>query len=109
MAWIANCMASPVADVRVESLAARLAVAAQRDQVDVAVVARRLVDVGMAPRIQRHRLREIRAVPFRDVALFGAEPLQPLLRRRIAADVEAILLERLLERDDLRACPLDLG
>ena len=46
------------------ALAARLAVLAVREQVVVASGARKAVHVGMAPRVQGHRLAEVRPEPF---------------------------------------------
>src|SRR5512134_410404 len=98
----------PARHVRVLGSATRLAVLAERPDVELAALARRLVLVGSAPRIERNRLLQIRAVPLRLVLRPLQQRGEALLGARIATDVQAIGVERLLERDDLRLRGLDL-
>jgi len=53
--------ALPVGDVGGLARAAELAVLAVRQQVEFTVLARNLVDVGIAPRVERDALLEVRS------------------------------------------------
>src|SRR5467141_1006241 len=98
-----------VREVGVLARAAGLAVLAVGKQVEVAFLARRLVDVGLAPRIERRVLAQIRAGPFRLVRGTLHERVQAELGARVMPGIEPVLVERLLERVDLRPGGIHLG
>src|SRR5574340_1736550 len=101
-------MASPVADVGGLALAARAAVLAVGEQIELAaLLAGAPVLIGVAPGIGGHRLLEIRPGPARLAGRLGHQRLEPLLGRRIVADVEPVFVEGLFQRIDLRARDLD--
>src|SRR5688572_3706349 len=85
-----------VLDVGVFALAAALAVAPERGDLDVG--AGGAVDVGPAPGIGRQRLLQV-----------GLHRCQPFLGGGVPPLVEAVLVQRLLERVDLRPRYLHLG
>ena len=91
----------PVDDVRVISLAAGLAIATQRDDVEIAMVAGLLVLVGLAPGVGRHRFLEVGAAPFGDARGLRHQGFQALFGGGQAADVEAVGLEGFFECVDL--------
>src|SRR6516225_1954646 len=101
--------ASPRGDVGGLARTAGLAVLAVGQEVVLAVLARRLVDVARAPGVQRNGLLQVRAGPLVDVLRTRVQRLEPLLGRRIAADVQPIFVQRLLERVDLRLRDLRVG
>src|SRR5260370_37230045 len=71
----------PTDDIGIQSFAAGLAIAAETDDVGlVAVVARELVDVVVAPRIFGNVLRHVWPVPLVGVLRFQAQRLQTLPR-----------------------------
>ena len=98
-----------VGEVGVLARAAGLAVLAVRDDVELVLLAGDLVDVGLAPRIERHFLAQVGAVPLRLGRRLLEQRLQPELGARVTADVQAVLVERLLQRVDLRLRGVDLG
>src|SRR5207302_5542172 len=99
---------SPVSNVGILAAAALSAIPAVRDQIEVVLVGSRLhVQVGVAPGIQRHLFLEVRPLPTGDSLRRCVERRQSLLAARQTADVEAKLLDRLVERIDLRAGRLD--
>src|SRR5258706_4550857 len=120
-AWISNCMGRPLAagraqrarraeaDVGVLAGAAGLAVAAVGKQIELALGAGDAVDVRPAPGIARHGLLQVRAAPVRHVRRLHEKRFEAFLCARVAAHVEAELVERLVEGLDLRLRHLDLG
>src|SRR3990172_1716716 len=109
-ALISNCIGrSPTRDVCGLAGATRLAILAERPQVELAALAGRFVLVGLAPGVERDGLLEVRAVPLRLALRLGAEHGQALFGARIAADVQAVGIQRLLERVDLRLRDLHLA
>src|SRR5688572_7292067 len=84
----ASARALVIGEVRVFAGAAGLAVLAQRDQVEIAFLARIPVEVGPVPRIVRHRLAQVRPVPLRLVRGLLNERIEAFLGRREASDVE---------------------
>src|SRR5690348_4330542 len=88
----------PVAHVLVVAVATGLAVAAEEDQVEAAVVAGRLVAEGMAPGVLQFGLLRIRALPVRRVRGLADQILQ--LRRR-AAVVQRVVLDLLAQGHQL--------
>src|SRR5450830_890352 len=99
-----NCMAAgrSVADVGVFAAAARLAVAAQREDLEFALGTGRAVLEGVAPGIERHGLLQIRPVPL-GTGRGGRRQQggQALFRAGIAAHVEAEGVERFFKRLNL--------
>src|SRR5688572_25347245 len=94
-----ECCASSVEDdIGVLAAAAALPIAPQGDELELVLLARSPVDVWPPPRVVWHRLLEI-----------GLQCLQALLGGRVAPRVEAVLVERLAERFDLRLGDLNLG
>lgn len=91
------------------ALAAGAAVAAEGQQVVLAMLARRAVLVVVLPGVLGHGLAQIGAGPTRLVGRFGDQHRQALLGAWVATDIEPVLIERLLQPVDLRACGLDLG
>ncbi len=92
-----------IRDVGVFARAARLAVPAVGDEIEVAsLLPRELVDVGVVPGIERDRLLQVGAVPLRLARGLGDEGVETDLGGRVVAGVEPVLVERLLERVDLR-------
>src|SRR6185295_3384166 len=97
------------ADVGVLAVAAGLAVAPVGEELELAFLAGHAVDVGPAPGIRGHGFLEIRALPGLGGLRLSHQRLEAFLRARIAPHVEAVLVERFLERLDLRPRDLDLG
>src|SRR5262245_50278789 len=93
-----NFLCGVEADVGVLAGAARLTVAPVGEQLELALRPGRAVDVRPAPRIVRQRLLEE-----------GLDRRQSFLAGRIAAVLQAVLVERLLEGIDLRSRHLGLG
>src|SRR5665213_3454628 len=73
----------------------------------VAMVARGLVDVGVAPGIIGYGLAQVRAVPFWLIHGAHHERRQTLLGVWIMAGIEAIFVQCLSKPDDLRFGSLD--
>jgi hypothetical protein len=72
--------------------------------------ARRAVLVGVAPRIGRDTFLQVRAVPFAGGRGWrGQQRVQALFGRRVAADVEAVGVERFFEGLDLGLGDGDFG
>src|SRR5687767_8658065 len=91
----------PRDDVRILSFAARRLVGALRPDVVITMLAGAApVLVCLAPRIARHRLLQIRAVPVGDVGI-PLQRLQSLRGVRIGAHVEPVLIEGGTEELDL--------
>src|SRR2546423_7268484 len=85
----------PAADIRRLTGAARLLVRSQGEDVAFAVLARSVILIDLAPRIdERAVLLEVRPVPAIGGRRRADERLQPFLRRRIAAHIEAVEFER---------------
>src|SRR5262249_10697407 len=94
--------ARPAGDVGGRAGAAFGIVGAVGDDVIGAVLSGRTVDVGLAPRIVRHRSAlEIGTVPGLDVAGRAHQRHQPFRRGRITAGVEVEQIERARETLDL--------
>src|SRR5215813_1619335 len=93
---------SPARDVFRLAGAAGPAILTVGKQVEFAVLARRAIDVGVAPRIQRHVLLQVGSAPLGIVADVGAQRLQSFVGRGITPEIEAILIQRLRQRLDLR-------
>src|SRR6185436_13015483 len=85
------------AEIRVLAGAAGLAVAAVGDDLELGLLARDAIDVRPAPRVVRQRLLQVRL-----------DRGQAFLAGRVAPVVEAVLVQRLLQRIDLRARHLHL-
>src|SRR5690348_9250966 len=71
----------PVAVILVQAVAARLAVLAVEDDVEVAVIARRLVEIRVLERILQIRFLCVRPVPVLGIAGARDEVVQALRRR----------------------------
>src|SRR5262249_38331708 len=93
---------SPVGDVGSLPAAARLTVLAERVQIVLAVLARRLVLIRVTPRIERHYLLQVGPVPFRLALRPHDQRREPLLGGRVVPHVQPIGVERALEGADLR-------
>src|SRR5690348_10548617 len=91
-----------IRQVGVLAAAARLAVLAVGDDVEVAFLPGHAVQVGLAPRIERHVLAEIGPGPLRLARRPVDQRLQPELAARIVAGIETVGIERLGKRVDLR-------
>src|SRR6185312_4143546 len=77
----------PVAVILVQAVATGLAVLAVEDDVEVAVIARRLVKIRMLERVLQIRFLRIRAVPVRGVAGARDQIVQALRRRTVIEHV----------------------
>src|SRR5258707_275824 len=100
---------SPAGDVLVLALAALAAVLAQREHVEITVLAWRTVLVLTPPGIFGRRLAQIRPPPARLVARLGPQRAQPLFGAGIVTGVQAELVQRLGQGIDLGRRGLDLG
>src|SRR5687767_3691326 len=87
----------PVTDVGIDTFTAFLAIGAIREHVEVAVLARRRVVVGLVPWIARKALQHL--PPIRRVRFAGIrdERLQTLRSAGVAEVVEAIEIQRRLD------------
>src|SRR3954447_19543327 len=96
-------------DVGCRSTAAFLSVGAERDDLVRRALARRTIDIAMAPRIVRnHAAPQIRSVPARRVV--GARQRgETLAGVRISSEVEIIQIERARKTFDLDFCGFGLG
>lgn len=99
----------PIADVGILVLAAGLAVAAIGIDVEIAVFAGLLVEVGLAPGVRWNGFLEVGALPFGDPGRGRHQGRQALFGRGVATHIEAVGLDRFLEGVDLRARDLDFG
>ena len=79
------------------AFAARLRIAAQAQQVIVAMLARRPVLVGLAPGIAGDVTLQIRPSPLRHIARRQAQRDQALFAARVTPDIETELVERMTE------------
>ena len=99
----------PVADVGIFAGAAGLAVAAQGIQVVGAVFAGLTVQVGVAPRVERHGETQVGALPVNFASGRRVERSQALFGGGVMSDVDTIVVQRLAQLTDLQARDLDLG
>src|SRR5437763_1866108 len=91
------------------STAAFLTVGAKRDDFKRRALARRAIDIIVAPRIVgHHAAAQIRPVPARCVVA-ARQRGEPLIGARIASEVEIIEIERAGKTFDLDFCRLGLG
>src|SRR5713101_7384684 len=94
---------APTDDVGIIPFSTRLTVGAERDHIGlVPVLARILVKVGAAPRIERDVLRQIWPGPLKLVLRLDAQRLQTQLGGREITGVELIGAQRGHEGVDLR-------
>src|SRR5690606_13040949 len=70
---------------------------------------REAVLVRLAPRIERNRLFQIRAAPLRFVLGARDKHRESLFGGRVVTHIEAVVIERLAERVDLRLCRAHFG
>ena len=89
--------------------AAGLTILAQGHEIEVAVLAGKSIDIGVAPGIGRHTLGQIGAVPFGFIGRSRDEGGESLLGHRIVAGIEPVLVERFFQCVNLGARRLDLG
>ena len=73
------------------------------------MLARRFVLICATPRIERHRLSEVRSAPFRFVCGAGKKCVEPELCRGIMSGIEAILVQRRAQSLYLRPSCLSFG
>src|SRR5579863_4155932 len=93
---------SPTLDVRILSVSAWLAVRPEADDVWlVAVIPRKLVDVGAAPGVEGDLLGEIRPIPVVDPRRSHPQGRQALVGGREGTRVELVRPERGLKSRDL--------
>src|SRR5262245_26574337 len=90
----ARLLELPVPDVGIAVFAAFLAIGAVREDVEVAVLARRRVVVGLIPRVARKALQDLPPVRRARFAGIRDECLQTLRRGGITEVVEPIEIQR---------------
>ena len=87
----------PVTDVRIDTFTAFLAIGAIREDVEVAVLARRRVVIGLIPRIARNALQNLPPIRRDRLAGIRDECLQTLRRAGVTEVVEAIQIQRVFD------------
>lgn len=101
----------PIADIGVDAFSTRTSIPAKRVDIDLSLVARVKVQVGIAPGICRHAIKVATCLPVSDTRIGGLRDqcFNALFRGRVGEIIEAIELHGIFDIRDFCFGLDDLG